>query len=66
MQIRQNRMAHASEITRLISAASLRVVEVPATVRYSPESLAKGQRASGAVAILGDLFQGFLFGGDPR
>lgn len=64
MQIRQNRMAHASEITRLISAASLRVVEVPVSVRYSPESLAKGQRASGAVAILVDLFQGFLFGGE--
>lgn len=66
MQIRQNRMAHASEITRLISAASLRIVEVPVSVRYSPESLAKGQRASGAVAIVVDLFQGFLFGGDSR
>lgn len=66
MQIRQNRMAHASEITRLISASShgLRVVEVPVSVRYTRESLAKGQRASGALAILVDLFQGFLFGGE--
>ncbi|MBS2014527.1 MAG: glycosyltransferase family 2 protein [Deltaproteobacteria bacterium] len=66
MQIRQNRMAHASEITRLISASRLEVVEVPVSVRYSAESLAKGQRASGAVAILVDLFQGFLFGADRR
>lgn len=74
MRIRQNRMAHATEISRRISRASaerakddaLRVVEVPVSVRYTRESLAKGQRASGAVAILVDLFQGFLFGGEPR
>lgn len=74
MRIRQNRMAHATEISRSISRASaqrasddaLRVVEVPVSVRYSEESLAKGQRASGAVAIVVDLFHGFLFGGEPR
>ncbi|AKV03413.1 Dolichol-phosphate mannosyltransferase [Labilithrix luteola] len=70
MQLRQNRMAHATEITRRISLASsagreaerLRLVEVPVAVRYTDESLAKGQKASGAVAIVVDLFQGFLFG----
>ena len=69
MQIRQNRMAHATEISRSISRASaerakddqLRVVEVPVSVRYTGESLAKGQRASGAVAIVVDLLHGFLF-----
>jgi glycosyltransferase involved in cell wall biosynthesis len=69
MRIRQNRMAHATEITRRISRASaergaddrLRVVEVPVSVRYTGESMAKGQRASGAVAIVVDLFHGFLF-----
>lgn len=72
MRIRQNRMAHATELSRSISRASaeravddaLRVVEVPVSVRYTGESLAKGQRASGAVAILVDLFHGFLF--EPR
>ena len=63
MQITQNRMAHATELTHLISRSKLGVVEVPVSVRYSTESLAKGQRASGAIAILVDLFQGFLFGG---
>ena len=74
MRIRQNRMAHATEISRSISRASaeraegdtLRVVEVPVSVRYTDESLAKGQRASGAIAIVVDLFQGFLFGSEPR
>lgn len=74
MRIRQNRMAHASELTRSISRASaerddddpLRVVEVPVSVRYTDESLAKGQRASGAIAILVDLFHSFLFGTEPR
>jgi glycosyltransferase involved in cell wall biosynthesis len=74
MRIRQNRMAHATEISRSISRASarrasddrFRVVEVPVSVRYTDESLAKGQRASGAVAIVVDLFHSFLFGGEPR
>jgi glycosyltransferase involved in cell wall biosynthesis len=76
MRIRQNRMAHATEISRSISRASaerakddqLSVVEVPVSVRYSDESLAKGQRASGAVSIVVDLFHGFLFseGSRPR
>ena len=64
VRIRQNRMAHATELTRRISRASrrgLRLVEVPVSVRYTDESLAKGQRASGAIAILVDLFQGYLF-----
>ena len=71
MRLRQNRMAHATELTRRISRASrspslgdapLRLVEVPVSVRYTEATLAKGQRASGAVTILVDLFQGFLFG----
>jgi glycosyltransferase involved in cell wall biosynthesis len=61
MRITQNRMAHATELTRAISRAELRVVEVPVSVRYTDESLGKGQSASGAVAILVDLFQSFLF-----
>lgn len=61
VHITQNRMAHATELTRTISRAGLRVVEVPVSVRYTETTLAKGQRASGAVAILLDLLHGFLF-----
>jgi hypothetical protein len=31
-------------------------------VRYTPETLAKGQRALGAIDIVRDLLQDFLFG----
>jgi hypothetical protein len=63
MRLRQNRMAHATELTRRISLArALTIVEVPVSVRYTGASLAKGQRAGGAVAIVVDLFHGFLFG----
>lgn len=56
IRLRQNRMAHASEILHQIAASRLAYVEAPVTIRYSPYSLAKGQRASEFVAILLDLF----------
>jgi glycosyltransferase involved in cell wall biosynthesis len=63
--IHENRMAHATEITRRISEAQradkFRVVEVPVSVRYSGETLEKGQRSLGAFAILRDLFYRYLF-----
>jgi len=61
IRLRQNRMAHATEITLRI--APYRVVEVPVSVRYDDEVMSKGQRASGAIAIVVDLLHGFLFGG---
>ncbi len=53
--LRQNRMAHASEILEQIAASGLRHVEVPVTIDYTRYSLAKGQRLSDSVAILWDL-----------
>jgi hypothetical protein len=61
VQIRENRMAHATEITRQISRERLRVVEVPVSVRYTGETLEKGQRTLGAFHILRDLFYRYLF-----
>jgi hypothetical protein len=61
VQIRENRMAHATEITRQISRERLSVVEVPVSVRYSVETLEKGQRSLGAFAVLRDLFYRYLF-----
>lgn len=65
LHIRQNRMAHATEITQQLSRArrdeGLRMVEVPVSVRYTRESLAKGQSSLGAFAILRDLFYRYLF-----
>ncbi len=60
LRLRQNRMAHATEISLRI--AGLRIVEVPVAIRYTDETLAKGQRASGAITVVVDLLHGFLFG----
>jgi glycosyltransferase involved in cell wall biosynthesis len=56
IKIRQNRMAHASEILDQIAKLGLSYVEAPCTVTYSDYSLAKGQRMVGALTILADLF----------
>jgi polyprenyl-phospho-N-acetylgalactosaminyl synthase len=58
--IRQNRMAHASEIIEAIAKRKLVYREVPMTVRYSAYSLAKGQKLSGSLNILVDLMIGWL------
>ncbi len=55
LMIRQNRMAHASEIIAQIAAEHLRLVEVPCTIRYNDYTRAKGQRTSAALHILIDL-----------
>ena len=63
ISIRQNRMAHATEIKLLVSRAGpLVVVEVPVSVRYTQETLANGQRSLGALTILRDLASQYLFG----
>jgi len=56
LRIRQNRMAHASEILEAIGRLKLQYVEVPCTITYTEYSRAKGQRLSGAFAILTDLY----------
>jgi glycosyltransferase involved in cell wall biosynthesis len=53
--LRQNRMAHASEILEQISRSGLGYVEVPVTIEYSRYSMAKGQRLADSLLILFDL-----------
>jgi glycosyltransferase involved in cell wall biosynthesis len=55
LALRQNRMAHASELLDQIARSSLRYVEVPVTIEYSAYSLAKGQKLADSLAILVDL-----------
>jgi glycosyltransferase involved in cell wall biosynthesis len=55
ISLRQNRMAHASELLEQISASGLPYVEVPVTIDYMPYSLTKGQRLLDSFAILFDL-----------
>lgn len=56
IRLRQNRMAHASEILHQVAQSKLKFVEVPVTIEYSAYSLAKGQKLSDALTILLDLF----------
>jgi glycosyltransferase involved in cell wall biosynthesis len=52
IQIRQDRMAHASEIIDLIKATGLPFREVPVRIEYTEYSMAKGQSARGAFRIV--------------
>lgn len=60
IQLRQDRMAHASEIYDQILRARLPFVEVPVTIRYSDETLAKGQKLSNSVSVLFQYMLGKL------
>lgn len=55
LRIRQNRMAHASEILEEIARHDLRYIEAPVVIRYTDYSKAKGQSGFGAFNILLDL-----------
>ena len=60
IRITQNRMAHASQILDEIRRHRLKFCEVPVTVRYTVQSLEKGQRGSNALKIVGQLILGRL------
>ncbi len=58
IQIRQDRMAHASEILDEISRLKLPFREVSTRILYTHYSLKKGQQSSAACRILWDFFLG--------
>ena len=60
LRIRQNRMAHASEMLKQIAKSGLPYIEVPVTVEYTSYSKAKGQRLSNSVNIVLELLTGAL------
>ncbi len=51
LDLRLDRMAHASEIVDQIARTGLPITEVPVAIRYTPYSLNKGQRAGNAARI---------------
>lgn len=61
LQLRQDRMAHASEILADIAKSGLHYVEVPVAVNYTAYSLQKGQRAGDFLMVLLDLFAQRLY-----
>lgn len=58
IKLRQNKMAHASEILDQIAELRLKYAEAPVSIRYTDYSLAKGQKISGVFAILSDILYG--------
>jgi polyprenyl-phospho-N-acetylgalactosaminyl synthase len=58
IEIRLDRMAHASEIIDEIAARGIRFVEVPVNLRYSEYSKMKGQSGLGAFRVLFDYLIG--------
>lgn len=60
VRIRHPRMAHASEILEEIARHGLRWAEAPVTIRYTEETLAKGQSGWDAMRIVGQLMLGRL------
>jgi len=51
LQIRHNRMEHASEIIDQIKQCGLKCTEVPVQIRYTADTLSKGQRMSNAIGL---------------
>lgn len=60
LRIRQNRMAHASEMIDWLGSSGLRIAEAPVNITYTEYSLAKGQRFSSSFNILWDLWSSRL------
>lgn len=58
IQIRQDRMAHASEILDEIARLKLRYLEVPTRILYTDYSRSKGQKSSAALRIVWDFLIG--------
>lgn len=58
IRITQNRMAHASEILDRIREHGLRYREVPVTIHYNADTMAKGQSSWNALKIVGELLMG--------
>lgn len=55
IELRQDRMAHSSEIIHEIARLNLKYKEIPITVNYTDYSRKKGQKLTGALKILFDL-----------
>lgn len=58
IRLRQDRMAHASEILDQIGAKKLRYREIPVNIRYTADSLAKGQKTGAMFRVGADVVKG--------
>lgn len=58
LDIRQNRMAYASELIKQIVQLKLKIIEIPVSVTYTDYSIRKGQSGFNSINILIDLIVG--------
>ena len=58
IRITHNRMAHASEILDQMREHALTFCEVPVTIRYTDDTMAKGQSSWNSLKIVGQLVLG--------
>ena len=61
VQLRQNRMAHATEFKQIVARHKLRYGEVPIHITYTQDSLRKGQSNVDGLVIVKDLLRVYLF-----
>lgn len=62
IRIHEHGMAHASEILHNVRCRGLRFCEVPVTIRYDQDTLAKGQNSANAVRIVSRFVLGRIVG----
>lgn len=62
MHLRENRMAHATEIISIVRKNKLRFSEAPVNIRYTTYSRGKGQGIADAFRIFFDLLLNKIFG----
>jgi len=61
IDLRLDRMAHASELLDQVRASGLAFREIPVRIRYTPYSMRKGQSARGAIRIVIHYLLGRIF-----
>ena len=61
IQLKENRMAHATEILYQVKKNKLKYIEAPVTVLYTPYSIKKGQTVKSSFRILLDIILNKLF-----
>lgn len=59
VELRQDRMAHATEFKQIVARKGLRYAEVPVRITYTDETLRQGQGNLNAVNILRELTRGW-------
>lgn len=63
LDLKQDRMAHATEFKQLVAKHRFRYAELPTSIAYNTQVLAKGQSNLGSFYILKDLVKAYFFNG---